>query len=140
MREIGQALRRRGEAARTALRRRSRGLLRSPRRVVRETQRSVAAARRQLRRLPAAAQGEARRALTRLATMLPRVQQVVRQTRGRIMHGVTTGADKLVSLFEPSAQILRRGKLHRPTEFGALDRKSTRLNSSHGYISYAVFC
>src|SRR2546429_2288607 len=24
--------------------------------------------------------------------------------------------------------------------FVALDRKSTRLNSSHGYISYAVFC
>src|SRR2546422_3904086 len=23
---------------------------------------------------------------------------------------------------------------------GKLDRKSTRLNSSHGYISYAVFC
>src|SRR2546422_4010206 len=23
---------------------------------------------------------------------------------------------------------------------GAADRKSTRLNSSHGYISYAVFC
>src|SRR5438093_1437239 len=89
-------------------------------RAVLETQRSVAAARRQLRRLPAAAQGQARRALTRLATMLPRVQQVVRQTRGRIVHGVTTGADKLVSLFEPSAQILRRGKLHRPTEFGAL--------------------
>src|SRR5687768_17902785 len=27
--------------------------------------------------------------------------------------------------------------LHR---HGAEDRKSTRLNSSHGYISYAVFC
>src|SRR5687768_17882364 len=31
-----------------------------------------------------------------------------------------------------------------PVGFGAqarqLDRKSTRLNSSHGYISYAVFC
>src|SRR2546422_7686869 len=27
--------------------------------------------------------------------------------------------------------------LHRATD---LDRKSTRLNSSHGYISYAVFC
>src|SRR2546422_4045568 len=25
-------------------------------------------------------------------------------------------------------------------EFRELDRKSTRLNSSHGYISYAVFC
>src|SRR2546422_3853144 len=24
--------------------------------------------------------------------------------------------------------------------FRAADRKSTRLNSSHGYISYAVFC
>src|SRR5205809_6171156 len=28
---------------------------------------------------------------------------------------------------------------HRP-ELPRLDRKSTRLNSSHGYISYAVFC
>src|SRR2546422_8545658 len=27
-----------------------------------------------------------------------------------------------------------------PIIFGGLDRKSTRLNSSHGYISYAVFC
>src|SRR2546429_6580957 len=25
-------------------------------------------------------------------------------------------------------------------ESASLDRKSTRLNSSHGYISYAVFC
>src|SRR2546422_11041577 len=25
-------------------------------------------------------------------------------------------------------------------EHAMLDRKSTRLNSSHGYISYAVFC
>src|SRR5687768_18372441 len=25
-------------------------------------------------------------------------------------------------------------------EIPTLDRKSTRLNSSHGYISYAVFC
>src|SRR2546429_4549335 len=28
---------------------------------------------------------------------------------------------------------------HDPVE-PSLDRKSTRLNSSHGYISYAVFC
>src|SRR5436309_599961 len=117
---VGSRRQRRVPALLPAGRRPYRGLLRITRRVVRETQRSVAAARRQLRRLPAAAQGQARRALTRLATMLPRVQQVVRQTRGRIVHGVTTGADKLVSLFEPSAQILRRGKLHRPTEFGAL--------------------
>src|SRR3989449_8332875 len=30
---------------------------------------------------------------------------------------------------------------HEAVQQGALqDRKSTRLNSSHGYISYAVFC
>src|SRR2546429_1552751 len=35
-------------------------------------------------------------------------------------------------------RLLRPGReTHRP-EHG--DRKSTRLNSSHGYISYAVFC
>src|SRR2546429_3089189 len=27
-----------------------------------------------------------------------------------------------------------------PCTLEAIDRKSTRLNSSHGYISYAVFC
>src|SRR2546422_4675258 len=35
------------------------------------------------------------------------------------------------------AQFLRRP---RKEELGQIDRKSTRLNSSHGYISYAVFC
>src|SRR2546422_6418168 len=32
-----------------------------------------------------------------------------------------------------------RGAEHEPEEYHR-DRKSTRLNSSHGYISYAVFC
>src|SRR5687768_18244020 len=37
------------------------------------------------------------------------------------------------------AHLLER---HRQIEMGigVIDRKSTRLNSSHGYISYAVFC
>src|SRR2546429_3491763 len=35
-----------------------------------------------------------------------------------------------------------RGRVERSfhRRAGAADRKSTRLNSSHGYISYAVFC
>src|SRR2546429_1436975 len=34
-----------------------------------------------------------------------------------------------------------RANLQMPLAGGVvLDRKSTRLNSSHGYISYAVFC
>src|SRR2546422_7871705 len=34
----------------------------------------------------------------------------------------------------------RRAQLVRHTRHEVGDRKSTRLNSSHGYISYAVFC
>src|ERR1041385_3763253 len=34
----------------------------------------------------------------------------------------------------------RNVKFEKTTEEGETDRKSTRLNSSHGYISYAVFC
>src|SRR2546430_7053575 len=33
-----------------------------------------------------------------------------------------------------------RGEVPREGARGALDRKSTRLNSSHSQISYAVFC
>src|SRR5687768_17801692 len=32
------------------------------------------------------------------------------------------------------------GQAHRVHRGSRQDRKSTRLNSSHGYISYAVFC
>src|SRR5205809_4724986 len=33
------------------------------------------------------------------------------------------------------------GRMMKPWRYAAaVDRKSTRLNSSHGYISYAVFC
>src|SRR2546429_2451131 len=37
---------------------------------------------------------------------------------------------------------IRNIRIERPAYRGlsAADRKSTRLNSSHGYISYAVFC
>src|SRR3712207_7933654 len=39
------------------------------------------------------------------------------------------------------AQPLHQGAVQvRPLEEGQVDRKSTRLNSSHANISYAVFC
>src|SRR2546429_2952690 len=37
----------------------------------------------------------------------------------------------------PDRLVRHRRQGHRPLH---ADRKSTRLNSSHGYISYAVFC
>src|SRR2546422_6584989 len=41
-------------------------------------------------------------------------------------------------LLRPVPFLEVRGEVYYP--IAALDRKSTRLNSSHGYISYAVFC
>src|SRR2546429_5933694 len=43
------------------------------------------------------------------------------------------------SWFETGARA-RQSNLPSPADETAGDRKSTRLNSSHGYISYAVFC
>src|SRR2546429_8011867 len=40
----------------------------------------------------------------------------------------------------PGSQVTTRRRRSRAFHPRAQDRKSTRLNSSHGYISYAVFC
>src|SRR2546422_3566111 len=37
-------------------------------------------------------------------------------------------------------KVVSEAGLRRRSEHQKKDRKSTRLNSSHGYISYAVFC
>jgi IS5 family transposase len=55
-----------------------------------------------------------------LEGMLPRVVQVMRQTRARVLDGDTHVEGKLVSLFEPTTEIIRKGKASKPTEFGKL--------------------
>jgi IS5 family transposase len=55
-----------------------------------------------------------------LETMIPRVKQVMRQTRARIIKGNTHLAGKIVSLFEPHTEIIRKGKAAKPTEFGKM--------------------
>ena len=52
-------------------------------------------------------------------TMLQRVRQVIRQTRGCVLRGESRTPGKIVSFFEAVAQIIRKGKLHRPTEVEA---------------------
>src|SRR5256884_6843723 len=42
--------------------------------------------------------------------------------------------------YDFSLNLAARGIPFRRAYPGIRDRKSTRLNSSHGYISYAVFC
>jgi transposase, IS5 family len=55
-----------------------------------------------------------------LETIIPRVKQVMRQTRERVLKGNTHLAGKIVSLFEPHTEIIRKGKAAKPTEFGKM--------------------
>src|SRR5215475_1768320 len=55
-----------------------------------------------------------------LDAMIPLVNQVLRQTSARVFRGVTDTPGKIVSLFEPTAEIIRKGKANKPTEFGKL--------------------
>lgn len=55
-----------------------------------------------------------------LETMAQRVRQVVKQTKARIFQGLTRYPGKIVSLFEPHTEIIRKGKASKPTEFGKL--------------------
>jgi len=118
--EIGQALRRRGEHRRRALKRPYRRLLRVTGRMVRQATKVVELLRTQVSRMRGARRRLVARSLAKLASFIPLAMQVVRQTRARILRGVTNSDGKVISVFEPHARILRRGKIHKPTEFGAL--------------------
>jgi transposase, IS5 family len=55
-----------------------------------------------------------------LETIIPRVRQVLQQTRQRIDEGNTHAPGKIVSLFEPDTEVIRKGKAGKPTEFGKM--------------------
>jgi IS5 family transposase len=55
-----------------------------------------------------------------LDTMGPLVTQVMRQARARVFGGETHLAGKIVSLFEQTTEIIRKGKASKPTEFGKM--------------------
>jgi len=72
-----------------------------------------------------------------LEMMVPRVQQVMRQTKARIYRGDTRSVGKIVSLFEPSAEVIRKGKAAKPTEFGKLVKLQEAENQI--VIDYEVY-
>jgi IS5 family transposase len=118
---IGRASRSRAEQSKDRLQRCYEKLLSATGRVVGQAKRfarEVAAGVKRSACLIAQAGLEAERKY--LETMIPRVQQVMRQTRSRIVQGNTRAAGKLVSLFEPHTEIIRKGKAAKPTEFGKM--------------------
>jgi transposase, IS5 family len=72
-----------------------------------------------------------------LNEMTSRVRQVMKQTRARIFHGNTRSEGKLLSLFEPSTEVIRKGKAGKPNEFG----KMVKLQEAENQIitDYEVY-
>ena len=57
-----------------------------------------------------------------LRHFLPLVQKVIAQTKERVWKGNRHVVGKVLSLFEPHTQVIRKGKAHKPNEFGRLVR------------------
>jgi transposase, IS5 family len=72
-----------------------------------------------------------------LEAMLPLVRQVMRQTRERIFRGNTRAEGKLVSVFEPATEIIRKGKAGKPNEFGKMVKLQEAENQI--VIDYEVY-
>jgi transposase, IS5 family len=72
-----------------------------------------------------------------LDEMIPRVRQVMQQTKARIFGGDKHSAGKLVSLFEPSTEVIRKGKTGKPTEFGKLVKLQEAENQI--VVDYEVY-
>lgn len=78
-------------------------------------------ARRALRstsRISRRARGRLARAVNELNTLLERAAQVTAQARVRLGGGKPDSATRLVSLHDPQARPIRKGRIDRPVEFG----------------------
>jgi IS5 family transposase len=76
------------------------------------------------------------RARQHLQQMQPLVTRILDQARARVLGGNIHVADKVLSVFEPHTEAIRKGKIAKPTEFGKL---VTIQESEHQIITaYAV--
>ncbi len=109
--EIAQRSRTTGARTKARMKLLYQGLMRITRAVVREAEAAVT-------QLPPRPRRRVRRLAERLHATLGVVRQVLAQTRARVLRGDTHFPDKVVSVFEPHTEIIRKGKLAKPTEFG----------------------
>ena len=111
-RQVGEAMRRGGERAKTEGKSAYRKLLRA-------TEATIAQAQQVLPVLQEQTAKQVKKLAETLEIFIPRAQQVVTQTVRRILHQEKLPAgEKIVSIFEPHTDIIRRNKAHKPTEYG----------------------
>jgi IS5 family transposase len=136
--EIGRAARAKGASNRGKLKERYGQLLNATSRVVGQAKRFSAEIAQGVKRAPTVMKQLVLEALRHeLDEMVPLVRQVMKQARTRIFRGNTRSEGKLVSLFEPSTEIIRKGKASKPTEFG----KMVKLQEAENQIitDYEVY-
>jgi IS5 family transposase len=93
------------------------------RRVVTNTRRALARGRRPAGRLPAVVE--------ELQTTIQRTRRLLDQAHTRLAGGMPDGASRLVSLHDPDARPIRKGRLGRPVEFGY---KAQVLDNADGIV------
>jgi IS5 family transposase len=136
--EIGRAARGKGASDQDKLKKRYGLLLNSTSRVVGQAKRFSAEITQGIKRAPTAMKQLALEGLRHeLDEMVPLIRRVMKQARARIFRGNTRSEGKLVSLFEPSTEIIRKGKASKPTEFG----KMVKLQEAENQIitDYEVY-
>ena len=116
LRALGRTLRRRTGDAKAQVRRLTLEAADLARVSVREAKRVLAQARRSRSRTPGISRAGRTRAIATLEQVIGLAERVVEQTRMRFAGQKIT--DRLVSLFDPDARPVRRGKLAKPNEFG----------------------
>jgi len=111
---IAQAARHKGMEGERKRQREYRQLLRLTRQILNDSRRVL----QEVEALPARRRRGVDGLGERLETMADQVRRVVRQTKARVLRGITQFPDKLLSLFETHTEIIRKGKASKPNEFG----------------------
>lgn len=136
--EIGRIVRTRGGPNRERLQQGYQKLLNNVSRVVGQAKKFSAEITNGVKRAADVMQQAALEALRKeLDTIVPRVRQVMLQAKQRIFGGDIHVPEKLVSIFEPMTEIIRKGKASKPTEFGKL----VKIQEAENQIitDYAVY-
>jgi Transposase domain (DUF772)/Transposase DDE domain len=110
----------RSPETRDALVRSYRQLMATTRAVVRDARTMVRRISQRLRTAPRPITTILIEARQRLQQMQPLVTRILDQTRARLLGGDTHVPDKVLSVFEPHTEAIRKGKIAKPTEFGKL--------------------
>ena len=117
---IAQQSRKLGEAAQAQVKKLYRRLMGTTRSVLREAARAVAAGKRRAQKLAPELRQRVQGLGRQVKQMSVLTQRVLEQTRARVLKGDTHYPDKVLSLFEPHTEAIRKGKKVKPTEFGKL--------------------